>query len=189
MPVSQLVSTRLGVGVIVPRHRQARAAPTGPGSVWQPQKDWEVNNPAQLEETLGTLEQIQADFNSSQTGGKRVSLADVIVLAGCAGVEQAARNAGSDVQVPFTPGRTDASQEWTDVESFAVLEPTADGFRNYLQAGQEGRPEDLLVERACMLTLTAPEMTALLGGLRVLNANTGQSQHGVLTDRPEAFVQ
>ena len=164
---------------------------------------------------LQTLEQIRTEFNSSQTGekkvsikkkvsinlqvirltashrsdssqtdGKRVSLADLIVLAGCAGVEQAARNAGHNVQVPFAPGRTDASQEWTDVESFAVLEPTADGFRNYLQAGQAGTPEDLLVERACMLTLTAPEMAALVGGMRVLNANTGQSGHGVFTDRP-----
>ena len=111
-------------------------------------------------------------------------MADLIVLAGCAGVEQAARDAGHDVQVPFTPGRTDATQEWTDVESFAVLEPTADGFRNYLQDGQAGRAEDLLVERACMLTLTAPELTVLVGGLRALDANTGQSAHGVLTDRP-----
>ena len=143
-----------------------------------------MNDPSALNEVLQTLEQIQADFNNSQTGGKKVSLADLIVLAGCAGVEQAAQAAGHDVQVPFAPGRTDATQEWTDEESFAVLEPTADGFRNYLQAGQEGKPEDLLVERAYMLTLTAPEMTALLGGLRVLNANTGQSAHGVLTDRP-----
>ena len=133
---------------------------------------------------LQTLEGIQTDFNSSQTGGKRVSLADLIVLAGCSGVEQAARGAGHEVQVPFAPGRTDASQEWTDVESFAVLEPMADGFRNYLQAGQQGSPEELLVERACLLTLSAPEMTVLVGGMRALNANTGQSGHGVLTDRP-----
>ena len=137
---------------------------------------------------LQTLEELQTEFNNSQTGQKRVSLADLIVLAGCAGVEQAAKNAGHDVQVPFTPGRTDAAQEWTDEESFAVLEPTADGFRNYLQAGQEGVPEDLLVERAYMLTLTAPEMTALVGGMRVLNANTGCSEHGVFTDRPEALT-
>ena len=149
-----------------------------------PQKDWEVNNPAELNHVLQTLEQIQTEFNSSQTGGKKVSLADLIVLAGCAGVEQAAQNAGHDVQVPFAPGRTDASQEWTDEESFAVLEPTADGFRNYLQAEQQGTAEDLLVERACMLTLTAPEMTVLVGGMRVLNANTGQSECGVFTDRP-----
>ncbi len=186
LPVSQLVSTAWASAASF-RGTDKRGGANGARVRLAPQKDWEVNNPAQLEEALGTLEQIQADFNSSQTGGKRVSLADVIVLAGCAGVEQAARNAGSDVQVPFTPGRTDASQEWTDVESFAVLEPTADGFRNHVQAGQEGRPEDLLVERACMLTLTAPETTALVGGLRVLNANTGQSQHGVLTDRPEAL--
>ena len=153
-----------------------------------PQRDWEVNDPAELEKVLQTLEQVRTEFNNSQTGGKRVSLADLIVLAGCAGVEQAARNAGQDVQVPFAPGRTDALEEWTDVESFAVLEPTADGFRNYLQAGQEGSAEDLLVERACMLTLTAPEMTALVGGLRVLNANTGPSGHGVFTDRPGALT-
>ena len=149
-----------------------------------PQKDWEVNDPAALGEVLQALEQIQADFNDSQAGGKRVSQADLIVLAGCAGVEEAAKSGGHDVQVPFVPGRTDATDEWTDADSFAVLEPTADGFRNYLQAGQKGKPEELLVERAYMLTLTAPEMTVLVGGLRVLSANTGQSQHGVFTDRP-----
>ncbi|MYA18697.1 MAG: catalase-peroxidase, partial [Chloroflexi bacterium] len=149
-----------------------------------PQRDWEVNDPARLATVLETLEGIQAEFNGSQSGGTRISLADLIVLAGCAGVEQAARDAGHDVRVPFAPGRTDATQEWTDAESFAVLEPTADGFRNYLQAGQAGRAEDLLVERASMLTLTAPEMTVLAGGLRALDANTGQSAHGVLTDRP-----
>ncbi|MYE31929.1 MAG: catalase-peroxidase, partial [Chloroflexi bacterium] len=149
-----------------------------------PQQDWEANDPAQIASVIEALEGIQAEFNGSQSVGTRVSLADLIVLAGCAGVEQAARDAGHDVQVPFTPGRTDATQEWTDEESFAVLEPTADGFRNYLQDGQEGRAEDLLVERAGMLTLTAPEMTALVGGLRVLGANTGESSHGVLTDRP-----
>ena len=149
-----------------------------------PQRDWEVNDPARLASVLETLEGIQAEFNGAQSGGTRISLADLIVLAGCAGVEQAARDAGHDVRVPFAPGRTDATQEWTDAESFAVLEPTADGFRNYLQAGQAGRAEDLLVERASMLTLTAPEMTVLVGGLRALDANTGQSAHGVLTDRP-----
>ena len=149
-----------------------------------PQKDWEANDPAQLATVLETLEGIQAEFNGSQSAGKQVSLADLLVLAGCAGVEQAARDAGHAVQVPFAPGRTDATQEWTDEESFAVLEPTADGFRNYLQAGREGAAEELLVERAYMLTLTAPEMTALIGGLRALNANTGQSAHGVFTDRP-----
>ena len=143
-----------------------------------------MNNPAGLEKVLQTLERIQTEFNDSQTGGKRVSLADLIVLAGCAGVEQAAKNAGENVQVPFSPGRTDASQEWTDVESFAVLEPTADGFRNYLQGEHRESAEDLLVEQACMLTLTAPEMTALVGGMRVLNGNTAQSEHGVFTNQP-----
>ena len=149
-----------------------------------PQRDWEVNDPAALASVLQILEQVQAEFNGSQSGGKHVSLADLIVLAGCAGIEQAARSAGHDVEVPFSPGRTDASEEWTDAESFAVLEPTADGFRNYLQRGHPASAEELLVERACMLTLTAPEMTALVGGMRVLNANAGQSEHGVLTDRP-----
>ena len=153
-----------------------------------PQKDWEVNDPDQLAGVLETLEGIQADFNGSQSGDTRVSLADLIVLAGCAGVEQAARDAGHDVQVPFAPGRTDATEDWTDAESFAVLEPTADGFRNYQKNGQDGNAEELLVERAYMLTLTAPEMTALVGGLRALNANSGQSQHGVLTDRPGALT-
>jgi catalase-peroxidase len=149
-----------------------------------PQKDWEVNEPAELAKVLQTLEQIQQDFNRSQSGGKRVSLADVIVLGGCAAVEQAARNAGHDIKVPFSPGRTDASQEQTDVESFAVLEPTYDGFRNYLQAGEPLSPETLLVERAFMLNLTAPEMTVLIGGMRALNANFRQSQLGIFTNRP-----
>ena len=183
LSVSQLVSTAWASAASY-RGTDKRGGANGARIRLAPQKDWEVNDPAALDGVLQTLEEIQADFNSSQTGGKRVSLADLIVLAGCAGVEQAAQNAGHDVQVPFAPGRTDASQEWTDEESFAVLEPTADGFRNYLQAGQEGTADDLLVERACMLTLTAPEMTALVGGLRVLNANTGQSEHGVFTDRP-----
>ena len=133
---------------------------------------------------LQTLEQIQQDFNGSQSGGKKVSLADLIVLGGCAAVEQAAKNAGHDVTVPFTPGRTDASQEQTDVESFAVLEPTVDGFRNYLRAERSLAPETLLLERANLLKLTAPEMTVLVGGMRALNANHGQSKHGVFTDRP-----
>jgi catalase-peroxidase len=137
---------------------------------------------------LQTLEGIQQEFNSAQSGGKKVSLADLIVLGGCAGVEGAAKNAGYDVTVPFTPGRTDASQEQTDVASFAVLEPAADGFRNYLKA-KNGRPaEELLVDRAQLLTLTAPEMTVLVGGLRVLNANFGKSQHGVFTRRPETLT-
>ena len=153
-----------------------------------PQKDWAVNNPSELEKVLQTLEAIQNGFNGSQSDGKRISLADLIVLAGCAAVEAAAKNAGVDVEVPFTPGRTDALQEQTDVESFAVLEPTADGFRNYLANGDQRTPEELLVDRAHMLTLTAPEMTVLVGGLRVLNANVGQSELGVFTDRPEALT-
>ena len=183
LSVSQLVSTAWASAAAF-RGADKRGGANGARIRLAPQRDWEVNNPAELATVLQALEGIQTDFNSSQAGGKRVSLADLIVLAGCAGVEQAARDAGHDVQVPFAPGRTDASQEWTDVESFAVLEPTADGFRNYLQSGQQGAAEELLVERACMLTLTAPELTALVGGMRVLNANTGQSEHGVLTDRP-----
>jgi catalase-peroxidase len=132
---------------------------------------------------LQTLEKIQGEFNGSQSGGKKVSLADLIVLGGCAAVEQAAKNAGYDIKVPFAPGRTDASQEQTDVESFAVLEPTADGFRNYVRAGEKLPAETLLLDRANLLTLTAPEMTVLIGGLRVLNANVGQSPHGVFSDR------
>jgi catalase-peroxidase len=153
-----------------------------------PQKDWEVNQPAQLKTVLQTLEGIQKEFNSAQSGGKMVSLADLIVLGGCAGVEQAAKNAGHDVTVPFTPGRTDASQEQTDVASFVVLEPAADGFRNYLKAKYAVSAEELLVDRAQLLTLTAPEMTVLVGGMRVLNANFGQSQHGVFTKRPETLT-
>ncbi len=153
-----------------------------------PQKDWEINEPTELAKVLQTLEQIQQDYNLSQSGGKKVSLADVIVLGGCAAVEQAARNAGHDVTVPFAPGRSDASQEQTDVDSFAVLEPKFDGFRNYLRAGEKLSPETLLVERANMLRLTPPEMAALVGGMRVLNANFGQSELGVLTDRPETLT-
>jgi len=153
-----------------------------------PQKDWEVNQPAQLKTVLQTLEGIQKGFNSAQSGGKRVSLADLIVLGGCAGVEQAAKNAGYDITVPFTPGRTDAVQEQTDVESFAVLEPVADGFRNYLKTKYAVSAEELLVDRAQLLTLTAPEMTVLVGGMRVLNANFGQSKHGVFTKRPETLT-
>jgi catalase-peroxidase len=152
-----------------------------------PQNGWEVNNPSELATVLRTLESIQQEFNSSQSGGKQVSLADLIVLGGCAAIEQAAKNAGHDVQVPFTPGRTDALQEQTDVDSFAVLEPTADGFRNYL-GKTDGRPaEQLLVDRARLLTLTAPETAVLVAGLRALNANFEQSQVGVLTQQPEAL--
>jgi catalase-peroxidase len=153
-----------------------------------PQKDWEVNDPAELAKVLQTLEQVQQDFNGSQPGGKKVSLADLVVLGGCAAVELAAKQAGHDIAVPFAPGRTDASQEQTDVESFAVLEPTADGFRNYLRAGETLPAEVRLLDRANLLTLTAPEMTVLVGGLRALNANLGQSQHGVFTDRPETLT-
>jgi catalase-peroxidase len=149
-----------------------------------PQKEWEVNEPGELGKVLKSLEQIQQDFNRSQSGGKTISLADLVVLAGCAAVEQAAKNAGYDIVVPFTPGRTDASQDQTDLQSFAVLEPRFDGFRNYLGAGEKLPPETLLLERAFMLTLTAPEMTVLIGGLRALNVNFGQSRHGVFTDKP-----
>jgi catalase-peroxidase len=152
-----------------------------------PQKDWDVNEPAELAEALPTLERIQKAFNAAQSGGKKISLADLIVLAGCAAVEQAAKSAGVDVAVPFTPGRMDAWQAQTDVQSFAVLEPLADGFRNYQKA--RGVPaEELLIDRAQLLTLTAPEMTVLVGGLRVLNANTGRSKHGVFTERPEVLT-
>ena len=153
-----------------------------------PQRDWQANEPDQLKTVLQTLEGVQQAFNGAQTGGKRVSLADLIVLGGCAGVEQAAKKAGYDVTVPFTPGRTDASPEQTDVESFAVLEPAADGFRNYLKTKYSVLPEELLVDRAQLLTLTAPEMTVLVGGMRVLNANFGQSGHGVFTKRPETLT-
>jgi catalase-peroxidase len=153
-----------------------------------PQKDWEVNQPAKLKKVLQTLESIQKEFNDAQSGGKKVSLADLIVLGGCAGVEQAAKKAGHDIAVPFTPGRTDSSQEQTDAKSFAVLEPVADGFRNYQKAKYAVSAEELLVDRAQLLTLTAPEMTVLIGGMRVLNANFGQSQHGVFTKRPEALT-
>ena len=148
----------------------------------------EVNQPAQLAKALGALERVQHEFNRAQSGGKKVSLADLIVLAGCAGVEQAARNAGHSITVPFTPGRTDASQAQTDAASFAVLEPVVDGFRNYQKERYSVPSEELLVDRAQQLTLTAPEMTVLIGGLRVLNANAGQSKHGVFTRRPEALT-
>ena len=187
LSISQLVSTAWASAATF-RGTDKRGGANGARIRLAPQKDWEVNNPAELAKVLQTLEQIQQDFNSSQSGGKKVSLADLIVLGGCAAVEQAAKNAGHDVTVPFAPGRTDASQEQTDVESFAVLEPTADGFRNYLQAGEKLPAEHLLVDRANLLTLTAPEMTVLVGGMRALNANFGQSAHGVFTDRPETLT-
>ena len=182
LSVSQLVSTAWAAAATF-RGTDKRGGANGARVRLSPQKDWEANNPADLANALQTLDKVQAEFNA---GGKKVSLADLIVLAGCAGVEQAAKNAGQDVQVPFTPGRTDASQEWTDEESFAVLEPTADGFRNYNANGHSAAEQ--LVEKAYMLTLTAPEMTALVGGMRALNANSGQSQNGVFTNRPGSLT-
>jgi catalase-peroxidase len=183
LSVSQLVSTAWASAASF-RGTDKRGGANGARIRLAPQKDWEVNNPAELAQVLQTLEQVQQDFNGAQSGGKKVSLADLIVLAGCAAVEQATKNAGHDITVPFAPGRTDATQEQTDVESFSVLEPKADGFRNYLQPGTKLSPETLLVDRAYMLTLTAKEMTVLIGGMRVLGTNAGGSQHGVFTDRP-----
>jgi catalase-peroxidase len=187
LSISQLVSTAWASAATF-RGTDKRGGANGARIRLAPQKDWEVNNPPELAKVLQTLEGIQRDFNGSQSGGKKVSLADLIVLGGCAAVEQAAKNAGYNFTVPFAPGRTDASQEQTDVESFAVLEPTFDGFRNYVHAGEELPPETLLVERAFMLNLTAPEVTVLVGGMRALNANSGQSKHGVLTNRPETLT-
>jgi catalase-peroxidase len=183
LSVSQLVSTAWAAAASF-RGTDKRGGANGARIRLAPQKDWEANNPAELATVLPVLEQIQQDFNGSQSGGKKVSLADLIVLGGCAAVEKTAKDAGHDITVPFAPGRTDASQEQTDADSFAVLEPKADGFRNYLRAGEKLSPETLLVERAYMLNLTAPEMTVLIGGLRALNANHGQSPCGVLTSRP-----
>jgi len=187
LSLSRLVSTAWASAASF-RGTDKRGGANGARIRLAPQKDWEVNAPAALGPALQTLERIRQDFNRSRTDGTHVSLADLIVLGGCAAVEQAAKNAGYDVTVPFAPGRTDASQEHTDVESFAVLEPSADGFRNYLRAGEELPAEHGLVERAFMLTLTAPEMTALVGGLRALNANFDGSAHGVFTDRPETLT-
>ncbi len=183
LSVPQLVSTAWASAATY-RGTDRRGGANGARIRLAPQKDWEVNDPSALATALQTLERIQSEFNGSQADGKRVSLADLIVLGGCAAVEQAAKDAGHAVTVPFAPGRTDASQDQTDVASFAVLEPRADGFRNYLAAGQARRAEQLLVDRAEFLTLTPPEMTVLVGGLRVLGANVGGSAHGVLTDRP-----
>ncbi len=188
LSVSELVATAWASASTF-RGSDKRGGANGARIRLAPQKDWEVNQPAELARVLDTLGGIQATFNAAQTGGKKVSLADLIVLGGCAAVEQAAKNAGyASVQVPFTPGRTDASQEQTDVESFAVLEPVADGFRNYLGARSPIPTEERLVDKAQLLTLTAPEMTVLIGGLRVLGANAGQSPHGVLTRRPETLT-
>ncbi len=186
LSVSQLVSTAWASASTF-RGSDKRGGANGARIRLAPQKDWEANRPAQLETVLQALEGIQQEFNNAQTGGKRVSLADLIVLGGCAGIEQAARNGGHNITVPFTPGRTDASQEQTDVESFAVLEPAADGFRNYLKARFSVSAEELLVDRAQLMTLTAPEMTVLVGGMRVLNTNVGGAQHGVFTKRPETL--
>ncbi len=187
LSIPQLVSTAWASASTF-RGSDKRGGANGARIRLAPQRNWEVNQPAQLAHVLEKLEAIQSAFNSSQSGGKRVSLADLIVLAGSAAVEAAAKKAGQDVTVPFTPGRTDASQEQTDVASFAVLEPVADGFRNYLRHGLARSAEEALVDRAQLLTLTAPEMTVLVGGMRVLNANTGQSDHGVFTKRPEALT-
>ncbi len=187
LSISQLVSTAWASAASF-RGSDKRGGANGARIRLSPQKDWQVNQPAQLAKVLETLQGIQKEFNVAQSGGKKVSLADLIVLGGCAAVEQAAKKAGHDVQVPFTPGRTDASQEQTDVHSFAVLEPAADGFRNYLKTKYAVSAEELLIDKAQLLTLTAPEMTVLVGGLRALGANFGQSQHGVFTKRPETLT-
>jgi catalase-peroxidase len=187
LSVSRLVATAWASAASF-RGTDKRGGANGARIRLAPQKDWEVNEPAELAKALRTLEQIQQDFNRSQSPGKKVSLADLIVLGGCAAVEQAAKNAGHDITVPFAPGRTDASQEQTDIESFAVLEPALDGFRNYVRPQEPMPLEHGLLDRAYMLTLTAPELTVLLGGMRVLNANYGQSRHGVFTDKPETLT-
>jgi catalase-peroxidase len=187
LSVSQLVTTAWASAATF-RGTDKRGGANGARIRLAPQKDWEVNQPAELAKVLQTLEKVQEDFNESQSGGKKVSLADIIVLGGCAAVEDAAKKAGHNVQVPFSPGRTDASQEQTDVDSFAVLEPKVDGFRNHHGKEHSRSAEELLVDRAHMLTLTAPELTVLVGGLRVLNANVGQSELGVFTNRPETLT-
>jgi len=183
LSVSQLVSTAWASAATF-RGSDKRGGANGARIRLSPQKDWEINQPAQLATVLGKLAAIQKEFNASATGGKKVSLADLIVLGGCAAIEKAAKDAGHDVKVPFTPGRMDASQDQTDVESFAPLEPVADGFRNYYRSGHIMAPEEALVDKAQLLTLTGPEMTVLVGGLRVLGANAGRSKHGVFTERP-----
>jgi len=190
LSISQLVTTAWASAASF-RGSDKRGGANGARIRLAPQKDWEVNQPAELAKVLRTLETIQKEFNSSQSNGnkgKKVSMADLIVLGGCAAVKEAAKKAGHDVKIPFTPGRTDAAQEQTDVHSFAVMEPVADGFRNYLRSGQVLSAEELLVDRAQLLTLTAPEMTVLIGGMRALNANFGQTKHGVFTNRPEALT-
>jgi catalase-peroxidase len=187
LSISELVSTAWAAAASF-RGTDKRGGANGARIRLAPQKDWEANEPAQLAKVLKALGQIQQDFNGSQSGGTKVSLADLIVLGGCAAVEQAARKAGHDVTVPFAPGRTDATQEQTDVDTFEVLEPVADGFRNYMRKGDPLSPETRLLDRANLLKLTAPEMTVLVGGMRALNANAGQSKHGIFTDRPETLT-
>ncbi len=187
LSVSQLVSTAWASASTF-RGSDKRGGANGARIRLAPQKDWEVNNPPELAKALQKLEAIREEFNASAAGGKKVSLADLIVLGGCAAIEKAAKDAGTDVKVPFTPGRMDASQEQTDAESFAALEPAADGFRNYLSGPQLMAPEEALVDRAQLLTLTGPELTVLVGGLRVLGANAGGSKHGVFTKRPEQLT-
>ncbi len=187
LSVAQLVSTAWASAASF-RTTDKRGGANGARIRLAPQKDWQASEPAELGRVLQQLEQIQQDFNGAQSGGKRISLADLIVLGGCAAVEQAARNAGADIQVPFSPGRTDASQEQTDVEAFAVLEPRADGFRNYLGAGEKLPPETLLLDRAYMLELSAPEMTVLVGGMRALGANVGGTTHGIFSDQSETLT-
>ncbi len=187
LSISQLVTTAWASAATF-RGSDKRGGANGARIRLAPQKDWEANQPAELAKVLQTLEAIRKDFNGKQPGGKKISLADLIVLGGCAAVEAAAKKAGHDAKVPFSPGRTDASQEQTDVDSFAALEPTADGFRNYARKGLEESAAELLVDKAQLLTLTAPEMTVLIGGLRVLNANVGRSSHGVFTKRPETLT-
>jgi catalase-peroxidase len=185
--VSQLVSAAWASASTF-RGSDKRGGANGARIRLSPQKGWVVNNPAQLSKVLETLEKIQKEFNSAQSNGKKVSLADLIVLAGCAAVEKAVKEAGFHISVPFTPGRMDASQEQTDVDSFAVLEPATDGFRNYLKTRFTIPAEELLVDKAQLLTLTAPEMTVLVGGMRVLNTNFDKSKHGVFTNRPEVLT-
>ena len=187
LSISQLVRTAWASAASF-RGSDKRGGANGARIRLAPQKDWEVNQPAELAKVLPKLEAIQKEFNASQSAGKKVSLADLIVLGGDAAIEKAAKNAGHEVKIPFSPGRTDASQEMTDVHAFAVMEPVADGFRNYLRKGQTLSAEELLVDRAQLLKVTAPEMTVLLGGLRVLNANAGQAKHGVFTKRPETLT-
>jgi catalase-peroxidase len=187
LSISQLVTTAWASAATF-RGSDKRGGANGARIRLAPQRNWDVNQPTELAKVLQTLETIQNDFNVAQSGTKKVSLADLIVLGGCAAVEEAAKKAGHSVKVPFSPGRTDASQEQTDVHAFAVLEPTSDGFRNYLPKGSEGSAAESLVDRANLLTLTAPEMTVLVGGMRALNANFGQSQHGVFTQRPETLT-